>query len=81
MSSTLARLPSRPASSPETLRSAGPVEAPLVALFDSAAGAEAALLSTGARLLRNRSPGVIMVAPQPGLRESLYAAGALLVVG
>jgi hypothetical protein len=71
----------RPSRSPKTLRAAGLVEAPLVALFDSQAGADAALASTGGRLLSNRSQGVITMAPAAGLRESLYAAGAMLVVG
>jgi hypothetical protein len=71
----------RPSRSPETLRPTGLVEAPLVALFDSQAGAEAALASIGGRLLSNRSQGVITMEPAAGLRESLYAAGAMLVVG
>jgi hypothetical protein len=71
----------RPAMPPETLRGMAGVEAPLVALFDTAENARAAVRSTGARLLRDASPGVVMVAPASGLRERLYAAGAMLVVG
>lgn len=76
----------RPAPSHETLRPSGAEEAPLVALFESAARAEAAIADTGARLLRRGPAGrpdgtVITLAPQEGLRESLYHAGALLVVG
>lgn len=71
----------RPAPSPESLRQAGPIEAPLVALFDSAAAAGEALRAAGATLWREDSPGVVTLAPGPGLREKLYAAGAMLVVG
>ncbi|MFC4169256.1 hypothetical protein [Teichococcus aestuarii] len=71
----------RPAPSPENLRRAGSIEAPLIALFDSSVAAGDALRSAGATLWREASPGVVILAPLPGLREKLYAAGAMLVVG
>jgi hypothetical protein len=71
----------RPGQSHETLRRNGLVDAPLVALFDSSDTAWAAVRHTGAQVLRDRSTGVLMLAPSGGLRERLYAAGALLVVG
>ena len=71
----------RPALPPQTLRHAGEIEAPVVALFESEAAAQAATARTGARTLRRPASGVLTFAPMPGLREDLYAAGALLVVG
>ncbi|EHM00053.1 hypothetical protein HMPREF9946_02747 [Acetobacteraceae bacterium AT-5844] len=73
-------LPPRPAASHETLIGRGQIEAPIVALFENAAMAEAAILHTGATVLGDRSPGVVMLAAAQGLRERLYAAGAMLVV-
>lgn len=77
----LAPSSARPAASPETLISRGGAEAPMLALFENAATAQAAILHTGARVLRDNSPGVVMLVPDQGLRERLYAAGAMLVVG
>ncbi|MFC7551703.1 hypothetical protein ACFQU7_04380 [Pseudoroseomonas wenyumeiae] len=58
------------------------VEAPLIALYENEAAAEAALPRLGSiRVLGQSSSGVRMLAPAPGLRETLYASGALLVVG
>lgn len=71
----------RPALPPQTLRHAGEVDAPVVALFESEAAAQAASTRTVARTLRRSGGGVLTFAPTPGLREDLYAAGALLVVG
>lgn len=71
----------RPAPSPESLRAAGPIDSPLIALFDSSGAASDALREAGATLWREDAPGVIVLAPGPGLREKLYAAGAMLVVG
>lgn len=71
----------RPAIPTETLRSAGLIEAPLVALFDDAALASSAPGLAGATDWRHRTPCVVVLAPHPGLRERLYAAGAILVVG
>jgi hypothetical protein len=72
----------RPALAPDTLLGTHAVEAPLIALFESEEAALAALPRLGgARVLRRPSAGVRMLAPMPGLRETLYAAGALLVVG
>jgi hypothetical protein len=71
----------RPAASHETLIGQGGAEAPMLALFENAATAHAAILHTGARVLRDKSPGVVMLMPDNGLRERLYAAGAMLVVG
>jgi hypothetical protein len=75
--------PQCPATAPptETMRPAGDIEAPVVALFESEAAARAASVRTGARMLRHASHGVMTLAPARGLREDLYAAGALLVVG
>ncbi|MBI0434346.1 hypothetical protein [Roseomonas sp. KE0001] len=70
----------RPAPPVETAFGPAGREAPLVVLFADAAAAEGALRRAGARLLRHRSGGVVTVEPSPGLRERLYAAGALLVV-
>jgi hypothetical protein len=72
----------RPALAPETLLGPHAVEAPLIALFESEEAALAALLHLGGtRILQRPSAGVRMLAPMPRLRETLYAAGALLVVG
>jgi hypothetical protein len=71
----------RPALPTETMRPAGDIEAPVVALFESEAAAQAASVRTGARMLRHASHGVMTLAPARALREDLYAAGALLVVG
>lgn len=56
-------------------------DAPILALFEDQAAAQAATARTGARMLRRAAHGVLTFAPAPGLREDLYAAGALLVVG
>jgi hypothetical protein len=75
-------MPSPPPALPaETLRHAGMVDAPIIALFENEAAAQAAGARTGARLLRRAAQGVMTCAPAPGLREDLYDAGALLVVG
>lgn len=70
----------RPAMPAETLRGTPGLDAPLIALFPSDSVAGAALRHAGATLLRKKSAGVVMLAPGPGLREKLYAAGAMLVV-
>jgi hypothetical protein len=72
----------RPSLAPETLLGPLAVEAPLIALYESEEAAEAALPRLGdIRVLGQSSSGVRMLAPAPGLREILYATGALLVVG
>jgi hypothetical protein len=72
----------RPSLAPETLPGFRAVEAPMMALYESEEAAEAALPHLGAfRVLGQSSSGVRMLAPAPGLRETLYATGALLVVG
>jgi hypothetical protein len=72
----------RPAKPHETLRGPYGVDAPMIALFENEHTARLAVLNlTEARVLRHPRPGVRMLAPAPGLRETLYAAGALLVVG
>ncbi|WP_147426093.1 hypothetical protein [Teichococcus wenyumeiae] len=72
----------RPSLASETLRGPCAVEAPLIALYENEAAAEAALPRLGSiRVLGQSSSGVRMLAPAPGLRETLYASGALLVVG
>ncbi len=72
----------RPGHSPETLSGSHKAEAPLIALFENEETAEAALHHlSGARVVRHPAAGVRMLAPAPGLREMLYAAGAMLVVG
>ncbi|MCQ4161113.1 hypothetical protein NON00_14405 [Roseomonas sp. GC11] len=78
---TLLAFHPRPTISPETLRDAGSIEAPLVALFDTPLAADEGIRAAGATPLRQYAPGVVILAPRPGLRERLYAAGAMLVVG
>lgn len=71
----------RPVLPPATIhRAAGP-EAPLVALFEDEDAAARARAETVGRLLGSPSGGVLTFAAAPGLREDLYAAGALLVMG
>ncbi|MXP65655.1 hypothetical protein E0493_20095 [Roseomonas sp. M0104] len=70
----------RPSLSAETLPARGNIESPMVALFEDACSASAALRRAGLTRWRQSSPGVVVLAPLPGLREQLYAAGALLVV-
>lgn len=72
----------RPSLPPRPRPDADAVEAPLIALYESEEAAEAALPCLGeVRVLGQSSSGVRMLAPAPGLRETLYASGALLVVG
>ncbi|MBC9177547.1 hypothetical protein [Pseudoroseomonas ludipueritiae] len=72
----------RPFLAPEPRPGRHAVEAPLIALYESEEAAEAALPHLGGiRVLGQSSSGVRMLAPAPGLRETLYASGALLVVG
>ncbi|MFC3126578.1 hypothetical protein ACFOD4_16055 [Pseudoroseomonas globiformis] len=71
----------RPAPATEPLPALGSFDTPIVALFDTAASASVALQRAGVTLWREASPGVVAMAPHPGLREQLYAAGAMLVVG
>ncbi|HWL82664.1 MAG TPA: hypothetical protein VNR89_17080 [Roseomonas sp.] len=70
----------RPSLSAETLPTRDSIETPMVALFEDAGAASAALRRAGLTRWRQSSPGVVVLAPLPGLREQLYAAGALLVV-
>jgi hypothetical protein len=72
--------PTRPAQPFESASISDSNETMLLALFEDAAMASAAIRHTGARLLREASPGVVMLAADQGLRERLYAAGAMLVV-
>lgn len=76
----LALLAPRPAAPGEILPAAGSIDSPLIALFDSGKPVQEALRRAGAVRWQESSPGVVAVAPLPGLRERLYAAGALLVV-
>jgi hypothetical protein len=78
---TLSDTLSRPAAPQDTLRHAGLIEAPVVALFEDAELASAAPARVSASAWRHRTPCVVVLAPEPGLRERLYAAGAILVVG
>ncbi|WP_419896285.1 hypothetical protein [Roseomonas sp. USHLN139] len=71
----------RPSAPHDTLRNAGLIESPVVALFDDAELASAAPRRVSATEWRHRTPRVVVLAPDPGLRERLYAAGAILVVG
>jgi len=76
----LAHLLPRPALPSETLPARGCVETPVVALFDRSGDTGEALRRAGLRHWREASQGVVVLAPSPGLRERLYAAGALVVV-
>jgi len=76
-----ALLSPRPAAPAEILPPAGSIDSPLIALFDSGKPVQEALRRAGVLQWRESSPGVVALAPQPGLRERLYAAGAMLVVG
>lgn len=72
----------RPSLAPEPRSIPCAVETALIALYESEEAAEAALPRLeGIRVLGQSSSGVRMLAPAPGLRETLYATGALLVVG
>ncbi|WP_159998819.1 hypothetical protein [Roseomonas sp. 18066] len=78
---TLSQFLPRPSVPQDTLRRAGLIESPVVALFDDADLASAAPGRVAATEWRHRTPCVVVLAPDPGLRERLYAAGAILVVG
>lgn len=59
---------------------ASAVTPPIVAVFHSDAQAQAAVEAAGAEMIRNPSPGVVFLRPEPGLAARLYAAGAGVVV-
>jgi hypothetical protein len=72
----------RPVCVPKPLPGSRAVDAAVIALFESEEAAQAALPRLdGIRVLGQSASGVRMLAPAPGLRETLYATGALLVVG
>ncbi len=73
-------IPTRSATRPEPLIDQGAAGPALLALFESTASAQAAILSIGARVMRDNTHGVVTLAADSGLRDKLYAAGALLVV-
>jgi hypothetical protein len=73
----------RPSFIPKPLPGSRAVDAAaMIVLFESEEAAQAALPRLGGiRVLGQSASGVRMLAPAPGLRETLYATGALLVVG
>ena len=76
----MSHLAPRPVPSTEPLPASGSFDAPVVALFESRDGAAAALVRAGVTQWREISSGVVAMPPLCGLRDRLYAAGALLVV-
>ncbi|MBO1074267.1 hypothetical protein [Roseomonas marmotae] len=70
----------RPADRLQMLSRSRQTPAAVIALFESEEIADAALHDLGTEVLQRASAGVRMLTPAPGLREMLYAAGALLVV-
>ena len=54
---------------------------PLVALFPDGKHALSAIAALRPRQLSSPAPGILLMAPEPGLAARLYAAGAALVTG
>lgn len=57
-----------------------PLSPPIVAVFADEDVALDAIAATRATLVTSPAPGVVLLRPVAGLRERLYAAGAVLVI-